>query len=325
MGALCAPRCAEYDAATMEEPGEESSQPTADGSGDSPPVEVDDLDELDDGPEDEGNLTDSSSDSGEEDEPPVSDRTTLVIGVVMALVAVALVGVLIATGGDDSGDVATGAGDSEARATTAVFGTTDEFERADASELGALTADRDWDPIAGVWGIENGNARVVTSAENRNHAVIGLGEADGAVQVRVERVTAGAGIVFRFRGPFNHWAVLAAPNGSTWNLVKVEDAESTIIGNTGATTVADGTTVAARFEGERVEVIINGAVLLTVQDDFLSDQGKVGLTVRGDDATEARFDDFVAALSGNRPLFVSQPDAEPSESTTPTTAAPDGG
>ena len=36
----------------------------------------------------------------------------------------------------------------------------------------------------------------------------------------------------------------------------------------------------------------------------LVEEGKLGLTVRGDDATEARFDEFVAALPGNRPLFI---------------------
>lgn len=260
-----------------------------------------------------------------EDEQPVSDRTTLVIGAVMALVAIALVGVLIATGDGDSGGGG-GDGGGDARPVAAIFGTVDEFEREGEEELGSLTTDRDWESFSGVWGIDDGNAYVVTSDEFRNHVAIGLGQGDGAVQVRVERVTAGAGIIFRFRGPFNYWAVVAAPNSSTWNLIRIEDSEFTFVGNTGPSPVADGTTIAARFEGERIEVIINGTVKLTAQDNFLADEGKVGLTVRGEDATEARFDNFVAALPGNRPLFVGDGSGQPDDATSPsTTTTTDGG
>jgi hypothetical protein len=271
-------------------------------------VDTDDLyaDDLDPG----------EADDFDEDEG-VSDRTTLVIGMIMALVAIAIVSVLIATGGGESGDGDQAESGGGVRPTTAVFGTLDEFDRADSGELGAFTADRTWEPLTGRWGIRNGDAAVLESDEYRNHAAIGLGQSDGAVQVRVERLTAGAGVIFRYRGPSNYWAVVAAPNGGTWNLLRVEDTDAQVVGNTGLTPVSNSITVAARFTGEQIEVIINGIVRLTVQDDFLIDEGKVGMTVRGDDATEARFDDFVAALPGNRPLFIGDGSgAEPAPTTT---------
>jgi hypothetical protein len=254
------------------------------------------------------------------DDEPVSDRTTLAIGVIMGIVTVVIIGVLVATGGGDDGGEPATREVQEIQPTTAVFGTFDEFDRRDARQLGEFTADRTWNPITGRWGIDNGDAYVVQSDEFRNHAVVGLGQSDGAVQVRLDRLTAGAGLVFRFQGPGNYWAVVAAPNGNTWNLMRVQDTAAEVVDNTGITPIADGTTVAARFVGEEIEVIINGVVQLTVQDDFLADQGQVGLTVRGDDATEARFDDFVAALPGNRPLFVGE-----GGGSTPTTTAADGG
>jgi hypothetical protein len=256
------------------------------------------------------------------DDQPVSDRTTLAIGVIMGIVTLVIIAVLVVTGGGDDEDGGE-AGPRDAREiqpTTAVFGTFDEFDRADARQLGQFTADRTWEPVVGRWGVVDGDGYVVESDEFRNHAVVGLGQGDGAVQVRLDRLTAGAGLIFRFRGPGNYWAVVAAPNGGTWNLMRVENTEAEVVDNTGITPVTDGTTVAARFVGEEIEVIVNGVVVLTVQDDFLAEEGKVGLTVRGEDATEARFDDFVAALPGNRPLFVGE-----GSGAAPTTTAADGG
>jgi hypothetical protein len=270
------------------------------------------LDEVDD--DDLSTLGDPA------DDEPVSDRTTLAIGVVMAIVTVAIVAMLVVTGGGDDSGGGNAPQAQEIQPTTAVFGTLDEFDRADAAQLGPFTSDREWNALSGEWGIVDGDAYVVESDEFRNHAVVGLGQSDGAVQVRLDRLTAGAGVVFRFRGPGSYWAVVAAPNGGTWNLIRVEETRAEVVDNTGITPVTDGTTVAARFVGEEIEVIINGIVRLTVQDDFLSDQGQVGMTVRGDDATDARFDDFVAALPGNRPLYVGE-----GSGTAPTTTVADGG
>ncbi len=253
------------------------------------------------------------------DDEPISDRTTLAIGVIMGIVTIAIIAVLVATGGGDDGGEPATEETQEIQPTTAVFGTIDEFDRPDARRLGQFTPDRTWETFSGRWGIDNGDAYVVEPGEFGNHAVVGLGQSDGAVQVRLDRLTAGAGLVFRFRGPANYWAIVAAPNGNTWNLLRVVDTAAEVVDNTGITPVSDGTTVAARFVGEEIEIIVNGVVHLTVQDDYLADEGKVGLTVPGEDATEARFDDFVAALPGNRPLFVGE-----GEGPTPTTSAPDG-
>jgi hypothetical protein len=283
------------------------------------PVDVDDS-ELEAQDEDGLRADDDELTTSDDDDEGVSDRTTLAIGVVMAIVTIVIVGMLIVTGGGDDSEQAGNPNAQEVQPTTAVFGTLDEFDRADARQLGQFTPDRTWNPVSGRWGIVDGDAYVVQSDEFRNNAVVGLGQGDGAVQVRLDRLTAGAGVVFRFQGPGSYWAVVAAPNGSTWNLMRVENTEAEIVDNTGITPVTDGTTVAARFVGDEIEVIINGVVRVTAQDDFLADQGQVGMTVRGDDATEARFDDFVAALPGNRPLFVGE-----GSGAAPTTTVADGG
>ena len=246
-------------------------------------------------------------------------RAARVTTAVLAVVLVVVGGVLIATSGDG------GSSRRGGEATAAVLGTTDGFERAGALTLGPLTSDRDWLPVAGTWGIDDGDARVVRPVEARNHALVRLGAGDGAVQARIEHITNGAGVVFRFQDPFNYWAVVAAPSVGTWNLVRVENGESTVLGNTGPSAVADGTTVAARFDGDDIEVMVNGEVRLAAADGFLSDQGRVGLTVRGGDAAEARFDDVVVALARSLPLVIrGETPGATTPSSTPTSLAGDG-
>jgi excinuclease ABC subunit B len=57
-----------------------------------------------------------------------------------------------------------------------------------------------------------------------------------------------------------------------------------------------------RVRGDTIDVIINGRIRKTIVDDFQSEAGKVGITARGPDSGDARFDDFVAGLPGGAPL-----------------------
>lgn len=242
-------------------------------------------------------------DEDDEDEGP--SRVLLVVGAAVAFVAIAIVGILIASGGDDGGG---GGGDdretaTDARTDVGIFGTIDQFDRPDdPASMGDFAPGRPWSEDAGTWGIVDGEAYLSRSGEFRNHSVVGLGQGDGGAQVRLDKVVNGAGLVFRYVGPYNYWAVVAVPDVATWNIIKVVEGDQEVVGNTGQSPTADGTTVAVRMEGDTIDVIINGRIRKTVVDDFQAEAGKVGITARGAESGDARFDDFVAGLPNGVPL-----------------------
>ena len=283
----------------------------------------DDDGSTDDGSDDDGSTDDGSDDDGsdqplgdeddEDDEDEGPSRVVLLVGAAVAFVAIAIVGVLIASGGGDSGG---GGGDdtaepTDARTDVGIFGSIDQFDRPDSTTtLGDFAPGRPWSPAAGTWGIDDGEAYLVESGEFRNHAVVGLGQGDGGVQVRLDTVVNGAGLVFRYLGPYSYWAVVAVPDVATWNIIKVDGGVQEVMGNTGQSPTSDGTTVAVRMRGDTIDVIVNGRVRKTVVDGFQADAGKVGITARGADSGEARFDDFVAGLPGGVPITSGRPGNE---------------
>lgn len=192
--------------------------------------------------------------------------------------------------------VAEGSGRGEGPA-LAVSGGLDSFSRFDASNtLGTMPGGPSWRAVTGGWAVALGQAYPASPAPGRSVAVIGLGQGDGAVQVRVVQMVQGAGVVFRYRDPANYWYVAAVPAYGSWAVVKVVDGNEEVVGNTGPSPVGDGTTVAVRFQGPRIDVAVDGVVKKTVSDGALADAPGVGMAVPGPDAAKARFDDFRAAL-----------------------------
>jgi hypothetical protein len=178
----------------------------------------------------------------------------------------------------------------------------DSFDRPDdAQGLGAVPGGPQWEAAVGTWGIAASQAYVVAPAPGRNIAVVELGQEEGAVQVRVPKVAAGAGIVFRYRDPSNYWAVFAVPAYATWNIVKVVDGKSHAVANTGVSSLQDGVAVAVRTRADTIDVIVGTQVTKTITDATLREATKVGLTVEGDASGQARFDDVRAALPASQP------------------------
>lgn len=187
-----------------------------------------------------------------------------------------------------------------------VVGTLDSFERPnDAQSLGSIPNGPMWFADAGIWGISNGQAYVSGPDDGRNHAVIDLGEQDGAVRAQLNRVVNGAGLVFRYQSPFDYWAVVAVPAYATWAIVQVVDGEELVVDNTGLSPIADGTAVAVRMEGDSIDIAFNGRVAATIGVADPSEATRAGLTAQaipGIDAAAARFDDFAVALLDGRSL-----------------------
>ena len=221
-------------------------------------------------------------------------RVALLVGTAVGLVAAVLLVRVITNQGEKDELIG-------------VVGTLDTFDRRNTTAgLGDFDAAGRWQADAGSWGISDNEAYVATPSDRGSYAVVARSHAEGAVQVRLSKVTSGAGLLFRYRGVSDHWAVIAVPQYASWAIVRVVDGKSTPVANTGLSSTNDGTTLAVRLDGRKIEVIVNGRVMKTLTDDALRD-GKVGMVAIGPDARNARFDDFRMALPSGRPLPASAP------------------
>lgn len=254
------------------------------------------------------------------------------VGVVLvALVAVVLVRIVVVLW-SDNGDQAGGTGapvvgDGPADGgvvpagpslgeVVQVLATVDPFERSNqAAGLGTIPDGPAWFADTGTWGISDGQAYLSAPANGRNHAVVDLGQPEGSVQATLPRVVNGTGLVFRYRNPFDYWAVVAVPAYATWAVVRVQGGQEEVVANTGLSPIADGTTVAVRLDGDAIDIVLDTRVTRTITDAVVGRATKVGMTAQaipGIDAASARFDDFSVALPGDRPV--------PGPSTTTATA-----
>lgn len=182
-----------------------------------------------------------------------------------------------------------------------VAGGLDTFDIDSPGSLGAMPGGPSWRAVRGGWAVALGEAYPASPAPGRSLAVVALGQGDGAAQVRVARLTQGSGVVFRYRDPSNYWYVAAVPAYGSWSVVKVLDGQEQTVANTGTSSVKDGTTVGVRFQGQTIDVAIDGVVRASVSDGALSTADGVGMAVWGSDAAKARFDDFRAALANGQP------------------------
>lgn len=252
-------------------------------------------------------------------------RRGLVVGgvVLAALVAVVLVRIIVVLWSEDTTQVeapgsegapASGAPlDSEpplaspsAGEVVQVGGTLDAFERPNqATGLGTMPEGPAWFADTGTWGISDGQAYLSAPANGRNHAVVDLGQAYGAVQATLPKVVNGAGLVFRYRNPFDYWAVVAVPAYATWAVVRVQGSQEEVVANTGLSPIDDGTRVAVRLDGDDIDIVLDTQVVRTITEAVVGTATKVGMTAQalpGIDAASARFDDFAVALTSDRPV-----------------------
>lgn len=241
-------------------------------------------------------------------------RGWLAAAAVGVLVVGLVIGILIGAG------MGSGASASHVGEIVQVVGASDQFNRPDdAFSLGAQPGGLRWRADVGRWGVLGEKAAATLPGPDRSFAVIPVDRGDGAVQVRLDKVTDGAGLVFRYRDPRNFWSLVAAPRYATWSLTKTIGGLSSGAATTGLTSTRDGTTIAVRMKGDIIDVVVGGRVRKTITDRSLRHEALGGLTVAGDAAALARFDDMHAARSGNRPLL---PSATVPAVTAPTATAP---
>lgn len=185
-----------------------------------------------------------------------------------------------------------------ARQVVRLGGSVDSFDRRDDSfSLHAAPGVTAWSSVVGRWGTLGNQAYLFDTGEGRNLAVTDQSQGDGAVGVLVAKVLDGAGLVFRYRGPADYWAVIAVPSYASWAVIKVAGGAEERVANIGPSPTADGTSVAVRMAGNRIDVILDDVLVKTIIDPAMEngETAKAGLTVQplpGVDFTAARFDDF---------------------------------
>ncbi len=280
----------------------------------------------------------AAPDAGAEGE---ADRRRVLVIAAVAIVVIAAVAFVLTRGGDEGDDAATPTTAGQGQATDGgggpgggaivIAGTSDTFNREDSDDgLGALPSGAPWIIQSGTWAIRSGEAVVAQpEAERRNTAIVATGYPDPQAQVRMTKAANGAGMVFRYQGECNFWAVYAVPEYATWNVEKVidcarvgEEEDSPVYRTIASAPVGDGTTVGVVLNGDQVQIVLNGNIALTFEDPDLAGVGRLGLTTRGDG--DAAFDDFVAGGPGGQGVVGPSTEGGAGGSTT-TTAAEDGG
>jgi hypothetical protein len=175
----------------------------------------------------------------------------------------------------------------------------DSFDR-DGPSLGAAPGRPPWQEAAG-WSIARwSQAYAAAPAQGASLAIVRLGGADGAVEVRLAKVDDGAGLVFRYRDPDNYWAFTVVPSFATSALVRVMDGTSRVVAGTGLSALDDGMVIGVRLEGVNIDLVIDHKVQKTVRADELVDASGAGLIAQGASAGLARFEDFRFSLPGRR-------------------------
>jgi hypothetical protein len=278
-----------------------------------------------------------AAEAGDVEEGEEDRRRVLIIAAV-AFVIIAAAAFVLTRGGDDPadeavipGDTRTATGGAEGGGAITIAGTADSFNREETTDgLGALPSGAPWVVQSGTWAIRSDEA-VVTQPEDqrRNTVYVATGYPDPMAQVRLTTIANGAGMVFRYQGECNFWAVYAVPEYATWNVEKIidcervggEDSETVYRTITGAP-VGEGTTVGVVLNGDQVQIVLNGTIALTFEDPDLAGVGRLGLTTRGD--APVAFDDFVAGGPGGQGIVGAATTPPGGEDGATTTAAEDG-
>jgi hypothetical protein len=171
----------------------------------------------------------------------------------------------------------------------------DDFDRADADDLGSLTSGEQWKAVSGRWGIRAGRAALIKpSASGLDVALIDVGTADGTVQVTVMAPQDQTGVAFRCRDADNCLFLGVVPGFGTWNIYKIIDGQLFELGNVDLAPTLPGTTVSVEMQGTQLNFYVNGLRVRSITEPDLASETQVGLAVNHVDfATSARWSKFL--------------------------------
>ena len=203
-------------------------------------------------------------------------RRQLVIALVAVIAAAAVVAVLVGRSGSSSHK---------------------EVPQVLKAGQSAAIGGRTWHAIQGDWATSSTTFAIKTPGRsNASLLVTDSGLSDVTVQARMPVVAGGAGLVFRYRNPFNYWALRAVPGVASWQVVKVVDGKSVVVRNTGLSPTRNGTLVivSTRTDGA-IAISFNQRLTTTLNDPALAIERGTGFLALGSRANRAVFTDFATA------------------------------
>jgi hypothetical protein len=170
-----------------------------------------------------------------------------------------------------------------------------------------------WSVARGSWAVTEGTAGTADTADVSEDsaeypwiALVELGTPDAAIQMKLTTSADGAGMAFRYLGPSNHWAIVAAPTFGTWNLIRVRDGVEELVDNVGSVNAGDGATIGVLLDGDRIFVTVDGAITHVEVDATHATGTQAGLWAGTSTARNARWDDFVAVAAASTPVDAEQ-------------------
>ena len=175
----------------------------------------------------------------------------------------------------------------------------DSFTRADsATTLGTADTGQVWDAAEGTWGIDSGQAALITvSGTSRETALIDAGVSDCTVRATFGTDASGTfaqRLVVRATDKLNNFYVAnmntAGVVGDNITLWKREAAASSNMAPAAAHTWAIGDVVEVVLSGSSITVLVNGAALIAASSAFNQTATKHGLAASNN--TSPRWTDF---------------------------------
>jgi hypothetical protein len=168
---------------------------------------------------------------------------------------------------------------------------TDDFDRADDPEELGRADGGTWESVRGTWGIDSGTAVAVPGdAERPGLAVIRGGPAARLTEVTFTTIEPGAGLVFRYLGPEDYWALVVGADGETWDVLEVAGGRLAF-SQAIRVTPRDGVTVAVSQRPEQVRVHFDGQFVAEIPEPGGSST-RSGLLAPVDGDGTARWDRF---------------------------------
>jgi hypothetical protein len=147
-------------------------------------------------------------------------------------------------------------------------------------------------------------------------AVVDLGDTDGAVRVRLGKVTAGMGVAVRVLDAGNYLAVEAAPGYGTFAVRRSVNGQMTELGGVGLVRAADNSVLEIRMRGNSIDIYVDSVFKKTFVDRPRQGATRVGMIGEAGSAA-ARWTMFEAqdnaALTEGDPL----PDVAVEDDTSP--------
>jgi hypothetical protein len=240
----------------------------------------------DDAPDDDAPDDDAGPDPEAHQQRGLKKSDLLIALAVILVVVVGGLAVSVLTDEDEGGG---GQEEQEGRPT-------DDFNRPHSPDTVGVAGNGDaWDAVSGVWGIDAAQVYLAVPQldGSPNFLLLDMGSPNGEISAVFARTRLGSGLVFRYASPEDYYVLLPAGGFGTWIVQHLVNGEATLNESVGLAPSDDGTTVTLGLDGDQATVQIADEEPATVQlDDDGGDATRVGFTVQGFRAEEARWDDF---------------------------------